>query len=270
MIFLGTAAAALVPNPFCECETCRNTRKVQGLTRMRSTFLVDKEVLIDMGPDLCAASVRFDAPLSDLQHILVTHTHGDHFCTESVNIISMAHKREKPLNIYVSNGGMEFLKHLGTWFHSRIHPIAVTPYQPLQVGSWDVFPVESNHVDNGFNHALTLNYWMKKDGVSLLYASDCGLYDQKNLDALKGANLDYLVMEATDNFDPEPCSPQHLNFRDFYIQLDRFLEYGIIREDTKIYATHLGQDHKHGGKFQEYFDSVGRYNVTAAKDGMEI
>ena len=270
MIFLGTAAAALVPNPFCECETCRNTLKVQGLTRMRSCFLVDKETLIDMGPDLCAASVRFDAPLSDLKNILVTHTHGDHFCAENVNIIGMAHKRENPLNIYISAGGLEFLQHIGVHFNGRIRPIAVTPYAPIQVGSWEVLPVESNHVDNGFNRALTLNYLMKKDGCSLLYASDCGLYDQKNLDALKGANLDYLIMEATDNFDPEPCGPQHLNFRDFYIQLDRFLEAGIIRKDTKIYATHLGQDHKHGGRVQEYFDSVGRDNVTSAKDGMTI
>lgn len=60
MIFLGTGAAEMYPNPFCSCEKC------------------ERVTCIDFGPDVLAASQQYNAPLYDLRNIYLSHTHEDH------------------------------------------------------------------------------------------------------------------------------------------------------------------------------------------------
>ena len=49
---LGSAAAEAVPALWCECDTCRVARKNGGKDiRRRSSYLLDKDTIIDFGPD---------------------------------------------------------------------------------------------------------------------------------------------------------------------------------------------------------------------------
>lgn len=68
MIFLGTGAAEMYPDPFCACERCERVR-LDG-----ETLLADIYTCIDFGPDVLAASQQYNAPLYDLRNIFITHT----------------------------------------------------------------------------------------------------------------------------------------------------------------------------------------------------
>ena len=58
LTFLGTAAAEGYPNPFCRCKNCERSRVLGGPSlRKRSSALINDDLLIDLGPDLVAASV---------------------------------------------------------------------------------------------------------------------------------------------------------------------------------------------------------------------
>ena len=80
LLFLGTSASEGYPNAFCACENCEAARKAGGPSlRKRSAALIDGELLIDMGPDLMAASLQHGVPLANVRYCLQTHEHSDHF-----------------------------------------------------------------------------------------------------------------------------------------------------------------------------------------------
>ena len=56
MLFLGTGAAELYPNPYCNCEFCESLRQSGEAPRKRSSLLLDAHTLVDLGPDALAAA----------------------------------------------------------------------------------------------------------------------------------------------------------------------------------------------------------------------
>jgi phosphoribosyl 1,2-cyclic phosphate phosphodiesterase len=55
--FLGTAAANAFPEAFCKCKNCEQARALGGSSlRKRSAVLVNDDLIIDLNPDIMAAS----------------------------------------------------------------------------------------------------------------------------------------------------------------------------------------------------------------------
>ena len=80
MLFLGTGAAELYPNPYCNCEFCESLRQSGEAPRKRSSLLLDAHTLVDLGPDALAAAQMYNARLYDVDHLFLTHSHEDHPC----------------------------------------------------------------------------------------------------------------------------------------------------------------------------------------------
>src|SRR5579871_1077176 len=77
--FLGTAAANAFPEAFCRCQNCAQARRLGGRSlRKRSAALINDDLLIDLGPDIMAASQMYKRPLHDVCYCLQTHPHADH------------------------------------------------------------------------------------------------------------------------------------------------------------------------------------------------
>ena len=97
-VFLGTGAAEMYPNPFCGCETCERARRNHE-TRLRAAFLLDETMMVDFGPDVCAASQHYGVPLYDVEHVLITHTHEDHFNSATFSVLTMTNMKKTPMNV---------------------------------------------------------------------------------------------------------------------------------------------------------------------------
>ena len=79
-MFWGTGSAEGLPNPVCGCLACERARKLKGENiRSRSSFQVSKDILLDFGPDFVSQAQKNGGDLMELRHVLVTHTHYDHF-----------------------------------------------------------------------------------------------------------------------------------------------------------------------------------------------
>ena len=77
--FLGTAAANAYPEAFCSCTNCVQARALGGPSlRKRSAALINHDLLIDIGPDIMAASNQHGIPLTQVRYCLQTHAHADH------------------------------------------------------------------------------------------------------------------------------------------------------------------------------------------------
>ena len=111
MRFLGTGAAELYPNPYCDCEVCERARRAKEI-RLRSAFLLNEHNMVDFGVDVLAASALYDIPLYAIENVFITHTHPDHFCLDNIGAATMAGKRSGhwPIRFYLSASAKAWLE----------------------------------------------------------------------------------------------------------------------------------------------------------------
>ena len=286
MLFLGTGAAELYPNPYCNCEFGESLRQSGEAPRKRSSLLLDAHTLVDLGPDALAAAQMYNARLYDVDHLFLTHSHEDHLCITNLEVLTMTPQRnEKPLHVYLSEPAHVFLTRymqalrgvyaqgetgLETLIKRGVVELHSFPsYVPVRVGGMEVFAIESNHTAHGPNeHAL--NYVFSREGEKLLYAADTGLYSEENLRALAGMGIQTLVMEGT--FGDVPVNPEtatHLNAEHFVLQLQRLLDCGALAQDARVYMTHINQvQHLCHAAYQAYMDAHSPIPVVVASDGL--
>lgn len=270
MIFLGTGAAELIPDPFCNCPICRDAREHPEHVRLRSCLLVDGETLIDFGPDFASACAKHRLDLTGLKRVFVTHSHEDHFCHCNVELMDMSVTRTEVLDIYLSEGALatfdpkKYGKDLVAY-----HPVPVG--EPFRAGSWTVTAVGTTHtVSAGQESAV--NYLLRReDGRKLLYCSDTGFYPQESLDTLAGAEVDVLVLEGTYGSKEDIDPRRHMNAKNFVRMLEIFLERGIITPKTRVFATHINHKHTFTHEaYQAWFHENAPIPVTVAHDGLEV
>lgn len=285
MRFLGTGAAELIPNPFCDCPICAAARRDPAERRLRSCFYVDAHTMIDFGPDALAALNRYGLSLDALDDVLVTHAHEDHFSVENLSVITMRRtKPARPYTVHLSREAYKFAMDLAEalrditggradlaratrdgWLRFAPHDA----FMPFEMGKKRVLPVRGNHT--GATEAeRSLNYRIEWKGKTFLYALDTGLYAEETLEALKGRPLDALIMDATFGSAPLSVRDGHLNGENFLKQVEALRDVGAVTDETRIYATHI--NHKHAWNhraYQDFFDASSE-KVTVARDGMEV
>ena len=89
--YLGTAACEGIPSPFCDCDICREARRLGGREiRSRSQALVDGKILIDLNADTFYHTILYGVDLLKVRHCFVTHVHTDHFYQDELHPIRYA------------------------------------------------------------------------------------------------------------------------------------------------------------------------------------
>lgn len=209
-IFYGTGAAEGVPSPFCDCPMCNYAREHGGKdVRKRSCFRLGRNIMIDMGPDIFTQALQYGS-MCDIEHVLITHTHDDHFDFTALGLMSMAtHLRTTPVHFYFSEEGYRFIELLrdseiafgGTlrgMEEKGIYAFHKLKYfETYSIGEYEVTPIRGNHGGN-MAKERSANYVLKaKDGTKMLYGMDTGLYEEETLDFMKNQNLDIWISECT-------------------------------------------------------------------------
>jgi phosphoribosyl 1,2-cyclic phosphate phosphodiesterase len=156
--FLGTAASEGYPDPFCDCANCRQARELGGPNlRKRSALLIDGELLIDLGPDLLAASQLHGIPLTRLRYCLQTHEHQDHLHTDFFLARSpFCGVHDGPtLDFYGTAGALARIRGEGSHFARlgeeeasaslRLNLHEVAPFQTFTVGPYRVSTLLAAH-----------------------------------------------------------------------------------------------------------------------------
>ncbi|NMA83585.1 MAG: hypothetical protein GX962_06955 [Epulopiscium sp.] len=179
--FLGTAAAEGWPAIFCNCNICTEARKKGGKNlRTRTQSLIDDELLIDFPPDAYCHSIQHGINFAAIHHILITHSHMDHFFP--VEIIHrhehFAHEVTGKLNIYGNRSVEKALKDAMSIKRFDEFPIDnvltfhyIEPYREFNIGKYRITPVLANHDKNEDCYI----YIIKKDDKTMLYGHDTGI-----------------------------------------------------------------------------------------------
>ncbi len=289
--FLGTGAAQGFPPVFGRSnfytqirESCRQE------IRSRTGFRLGNMHQIDISPDITWQLARHELDLYDLEHLMITHTHGDHFAPLEVfdAMIMTAEIPEtvsdRPVKLYLSRAAASWLKdsylpsqknfltrRILEKLEDHIDVVALQYYQQYQAGMLRFETVKGFHKALGEDE-FSINYLLSNGQRNLLFACDTGFYSDDTWEYLKGKTADIVVMDATFGTMPDrgDVGDTHLNFETFHAQLDKMASIGFIDKDTEIYATHIScANGKSYEELQAVLDGYG-WGTVLARDGMVI
>lgn len=279
--FLGTGAAEGIPALFSRNEETQRVRREGGPDlRTRSALRLGEHYQIDFGPDAFFQSIRCGCDYYDLEHLIVTHMHSDHFQLEALLGKEMAvDSNGKPVTVYASRPGLRWLEaSISASFglpDFNAHPakdrypfVALDYYGEYRVGELTLHTVRGNHramtaEEKPINPLITL-----PSGRRFLYAVDTGYYDEESWEFLEQQHVDLLVMESTfggrTDRGIEPAG--HLDAYSFVRAVERMGRMGFLDEKTPIFATHINPKHPwNHAELQAFFDDSD-FSITVASD----
>lgn len=288
LIFLGTGAGEAIPAFYCRCSYCDYARTYGGKdVRSRSSFRIDGKHQIDYSPDIFHQMVTLGLDMHAIEHLLITHTHTDHFAVAEFIVREYAAPvPDRPLHIYVNRLAMAWADRLLdiclvgdetpdniVAIKQRLRFVPLDYERECRVGDLTVVPLRGTHTgyapgEDAMNFLIGL-----PDGRTMYYAVDTGYFKEETFTYLQGRHLDMLVMECTfgDREDRPLYADGHLDIVNFNLVLERLLQSGTVSGKTRVFATHI--NHKHHSphdRLQDKFARSAPIPVTVAYDGLQL
>ncbi|HLV80947.1 MAG TPA: MBL fold metallo-hydrolase, partial [Chthonomonadaceae bacterium] len=195
---LGTSSAEGWPGLFCRCAACYKARALGGKNlRTRSSALIDNTLKIDFPPDTHHHILRFGLDLRCMSALLFTHAHDDHFSPAELQYMDPYFVPVPISEILPVYGPPGVIERLGAALDLSRLPLslhALTPWKTVSIGEYRVTPVLAQHDPS----QVCFNYILQNaEGVTLLYASDTGWYEEATWRFLETFTFDGIVAECS-------------------------------------------------------------------------
>ena len=256
--FLGTGAAdwnidAYVPGRF---------------HRRFSSVLINDDLLIDPGPHVFHFCESNGTPslLEGVKNIIVTHSHGDHFTSETVKKLCLG----RDCTLWADPACMrKLVRELGEETAAQISFVATKRNCDYDVGGYKITSLRGNHATEDPDEDARI-YLIEQDGRILFYGCDSAWIPTVSWNVIRSKPVNAMVLELTcgetATYDWrifEHNTPEMLD-----IMLTMFRKYNLFAPDVKYYVSHLAltlhTDHEGLVKFLE------PRGVTPAYDGFSF
>lgn len=266
--FLGSAAAEGIPLPYCRCQTCEHAREHGGKNiRKRCSYLINDDMLVDMGPDLFISCALHNVNLLNTKYMLVTHSHLDHLNVQNLKLRAENFRPNKDLPEVTLVGGPTTMAALNQSGASdkrmALRRVPINPYDHVTLPDYEVQSVKATHFPTVGD---AMNYVIADGQTKVLIASDTGIYEDKAFQQLKNAQLDVLIIEATKG--DQPSNKIHLNIEDVQSMIAKMKEMGTVTNETEIYATHFA--HQNCPPHEELSQMFEKIGIHCVYDGLVI
>ena len=282
LTFLGTAAAPSMPIPFCVCEVCSEARRIGGKNlRRRSSLIINDDLLVDIGPDIATASFQHQIPLAGIGICLQTHPHADHLDLEFVlaRHTDYGTKVSADLLLAGSNDTLHAIDALvrqqsayGSIFEPetqsalKLKLLSLTPFQTSTAGEYRIIGYPANHgIDQGY-----LLYSIAQGDHAVFYGTDTSVLSDEVWERLQQerTRYDVVILDHTYGIGYESRPSDHLASKDVAAHADRFREYGLLKDNGVVYATHLSHE---GNLEHDELDEYARgQGYRVAYDGLRL
>ncbi len=258
LIFLGTGAADWDINAY-----------QKGLPQRRfSSALVDGSLLIDPGPHIFHFIENEGAPdlLDGVRNIIVTHSHADHFCPESVARLCLG----RDCTLWADAAcHRKLVRALGEEQAGRIRFVETRLGRDYDIDGYTVTPLRSNHATDDPDEDTRL-YLVEREGRILYYGCDSAWIPTTAWNVIKTKAVNAMVLECT-------CGTvarndwrifEHNTLEMLELMLTTFKKYNYFAEDVRYYASHLARTlHEDHEKTAAALADMG---VTMAYDGLTV
>ncbi len=278
--FLGTAAANAFPEAFCKCRNCKQARAAGGRSlRKRSSLLVNDDLLVDLGPDIMAASQIHGCSLTNVRYCLQTHPHADH--------LDLSHLRSRSpeygvigapvLHYFATTETLQraaetFIRDLADFdllapetegrLNLRIHQIK--PLEPFAFGNYRAIAFPANHAQT----MGAVIYSIEENGHTILYGTDTAVLLEQTWLAFHQFQLlfDLVILDHT--YGPDQIGSDHLSAHQVIEHIKRMRKEGILNPNGSAYATHIA--HEGNPAHPELVQFAQQHGYQVAHDGLVV
>lgn len=264
---LGSGAAEAIPNPYCQCPVCTTARiKRAKHIRARSAAIVNDDLLIDLGPDLISNANHWDVYLGNVETLLVTHRHEDHWLPQNLmwRRNGFAPTLETQLTIYAPSDVLVNLPAtLGEQAKMSWH--SISGGQQWTAGQYTITAIPATH---GLGLLEGVLYVIDDGNHRLFYATDTAPLSERAWDILRPlGSMDLVLLDSTmgplDGGEARHGIPQFLNTRNMMI------EKGAVVPTTTILAAHH-ISHNGGLTHDDLVEIYSPHNVQVSYDGWVV
>lgn len=270
LTILGTAAAEGWPAPFCRCAPCEEARRRGGPNiRKRAGCLVDADLKIDFGPDTVAQTQQHGICLADVRVIVFSHQHSDHVVPSELAWAAPPFTNTppaEPITIFANAATLELLAAYYPEPEKKMLSFhLLEPLKPVTTPVGDtILPLPAEHVQG----ALLLHITRARDGKTLFYGHDSGLYPEATLAALADASpLDIATFDCTYGAQ-ETNNRGHMGIGGVVQMAEELRRRGAVTDQTRLIATHFS--HNGGLLHEELVAAFLPHGIAVAYDGIVI
>ncbi len=246
---LGTGSSDGWPNAFCRCPSCGDARR-RGDLRSPTSVLIDGRLLLDCGPETERQAQRHGFDLADVQAIVVTHAHNDHWSPAALMYRSWV--RSEPLTVVGPEPVIEAGQH---WLDPQQQSVSfrtVTRGDEIEVAGYRITVLPANH------HALgeAVLYLVQDETARVLYATDTGPLTADFADRVGNSPVDLVLLEETFGHRSDP-GETHLNLVSFAETIQQLRTGGVVTDHTQVVAIHMSHHNPPLGQLQTLLAGIG-------------
>jgi phosphoribosyl 1,2-cyclic phosphate phosphodiesterase len=272
--FLGTAAFEGYPNPFCDGKHCSFAIRSDNLDkRLRSAAIIDNKILIDFGPDIVASCQKLGLSLSEVELLLITHSHEDHLYIPNFAMRQRTFNENfdglKYMKVMASAEVINLISDSEYSVDAKILLNPSEPFNTYKFLEYEIIPVPANHYVKEKERGLL--YFIKKGDKTIFYATDTGAFDEVYVETLVRNtslnNIDLLILDATLGFSRSNYTG-HNTFESFLGTVSNLRKVGLLSETSKIIAHHFSHhDNPNFHKLRELYFEKG---ILVSYDGLKL
>lgn len=261
---LGTGAAEGIPAFLSGSRVSEHARQHGGKdVRTRSGALIDGCLKIDLPPDTLLHIHRDRLDARDWTGLIFTHSDDDHFAYREIQYGLHPFSGEEILTFQIY-GNEVICKVLACEYPNWPMEVnLIKSFEPFKHGPYAITPIRSNHKDD----EDSVNFLIQKDGRTLLYGTDTGVWHEPTWNFLSGWKLDALVLECTEGLS-STAYWGHLDANEMIAVVERLRSMGVVTPETFITSTH----HSHNGNatHAELEAHLNPHGIQVGYDGMEF
>lgn len=266
LTYLGTAAAEGFPAVFCNCEYCKEARRLKGKNiRTRSQSLVNDDLLIDLPADTYHHFLTNDIEGDKIKYLLLTHSHSDHFYPNELHMRSgaFAHDlRSGKLEVFCGEGSYNMFNETNP---ADCNATLLKAFETVKVGNYEVTALPARHFigDNAF-------FYVIKGEKTILYAHDTGYFYEEVFEFIKekGFVFDMITMDCTNVDIPSGSEGSHMDVEHVLLATKRMEELGAVTDKTIKYINHFSHN---ANPMQHILEErVKPFGFKVSYDGCEV
>jgi phosphoribosyl 1,2-cyclic phosphate phosphodiesterase len=261
---LGTGGADGIPGIFSDSRVSNYARECGGKdVRTRSSALVDHGLKLDFPPDTFSQVIRDGVNPLDWTAVVYTHSDDDHLAVNQLQyaLLPFTECDKFEFTIYGNTAVIDRLTaRYPDW---PIEAVVTRSFTPFRHGDYVITPFRANHKHDEDSHNLVI----ERDGKTLIYATDTGIWAPESWEFLGSVRADALVIECTEGFAPTAYTGHLDVFRCIEV-VDRLRGSGVLSDSAAVVTTH--HSHQGNGTHVELSRALLPHGIQVGYDGCVV